>query len=265
MVQSDSYKNLDIEHDDDVVNVTMASTSRFNAVNLEMARELVNVATAIAEDDDVRCVTLTGSEGVYSSGADLAQFDGEPEDATILRREATLLHDAIMQFHQAELPIVGGINGVAAGAGFGLALLPDLVVASEEARLEFAYSRIGLTGDSGATYLLPRLVGLRKATEIALLDEPIDPERAAELGLVTEVVPADELEARVDELASELASGPTHALGTTKRLLWESYGRPLTAHLAAETKGIAGAVHTEDYRRGLAAFTTDEEPEFTGK
>lgn len=265
MVQVDSYENVQVDQHDGVVHVTMASTSRFNALNLQMARELSDVATALATADDVRCVTLTGSDGVYSSGADLSQFDGDESDATALRAEMAALHEAVLQLHQSRIPVVGGINGVAAGAGFSLAIVPDFVVISEDARLEFAYSRIGLTGDGGATHLLPRLVGLRRATEIALLDDPIGPERAVELGLATEAVPAGALDERVEELATRLASGPTRALGATARLLRESQGRSLAEHLAAEAEAMADATRTEDYARGLAAFGTDEEPEFTGQ
>ena len=159
---------------------------------------------------------------------------------------------------------MGGIDGVAAGAGFGLALLPDLLLVSEDARLEFAYPRIGLTGDGGSTFFLPRLVGLRAAKEIALLDEPIDAERAVELGLANEVVPAHEFDERLDELASDVASGPTTALGSTARLLTESFDRSIESQLAVETDTIGQATATEDYERGFAAFFGDEDPEFVG-
>lgn len=265
MAHPDSYENLAVDRTDGVVNVTMESTSRFNALNHQMTEELVDVATWIGTLDDARCVTLTGSDGVYSSGADLGQFDGDAGDEAALRTEASLLHDALVAFHQAELPLVGGVNGVAAGAGFGLALFPDVVVMSDEARLEFAYSRIGLTGDGGVTHLLPRLVGLREATEIVLRDDPIGPERALDLGLVSETVPAADLDDRVAELAADFADGPTHALGTTKRLFWESHDRSLADQLAAETEAMADAVQTDDYERGMDAFPTDEEPDFTGE
>jgi 2-(1,2-epoxy-1,2-dihydrophenyl)acetyl-CoA isomerase len=171
----------------------------------------------------------------------------------------------VVQFHQSETPVVGGIDGIAAGAGFALALCPDLLVLSDEARLDFAYQRIGLTGDGGSTFFLPRLVGLRAAKELVLMDEAVTPERALDLGLANEVVPADEFDDRLAELAADIADGPTAALGNTMRLLTESYDRSLEAQLSAETDTIAEAVQTEDYERGFAAFFDKDDPDFTGQ
>jgi 2-(1,2-epoxy-1,2-dihydrophenyl)acetyl-CoA isomerase len=232
---------------------------------LEMADELIDVAVTLSNNPDVRCIVLTHDGDFYGAGADLSQLDGDTSDGPILRQLAGRLHEAIVQFHQAEIPVLAGVDGVAAGAGFSLTLFPDLVLLSDQARLEYAYPRVGLTGDGGSTFFLPRLVGLRAAKEIALLDEPITPERAAQLGLATEVVTADEFDARLTELAEQLASGPTHAFGKTKRLLTESFDTGLEAQLAAETEVIANATHTEDFARGLEAFFGEEEPEFVGR
>jgi 2-(1,2-epoxy-1,2-dihydrophenyl)acetyl-CoA isomerase len=230
-----------------------------------MADELIDVAVTLSNNPDVRCIVLTHDGDFYGAGADLSQLDGDTSDGPILRQLAGRLHEAIVQFHQAEIPVLAGVDGVAAGAGFSLTLFPDLVLLSDQARLEYAYPRVGLTGDGGSTFFLPRLVGLRAAKEIALLDEPITPERAAQLGLATEVVTADEFDARLTELAEQLASGPTHAFGKTKRLLTESFDTGLEAQLAAETEVIANATHTEDFARGLEAFFGEEEPEFVGR
>ncbi|MFC5973993.1 enoyl-CoA hydratase/isomerase family protein [Halomarina salina] len=264
-MESTEYDNLVVRRDGSVVHVTMESQSQFNALNTEMASELADVATMLAEDDETRCLTLTGSDEVYCPGADLSQFTGDESDAAALRAEASELHRALIHLHQAELPIVGAINGTAAGAGFSLALFPDIVVMSEDARLEFAYPRIGLTGDGGSTFMLPRIVGLRQAMEIILMDEPIYPERAVELGLATEVVESEDLNQRTEEIAAKLAEGPTHAIGKTKRLVHESFDRAFADQLAAETEAISSATRTTDYERGFAAFGTDEEPEFTGR
>jgi 2-(1,2-epoxy-1,2-dihydrophenyl)acetyl-CoA isomerase len=259
------YDNLRVDHENGVATVTLDSTAGRNALHLDMTDELVDAATRLGEDPDVRCIVLTHDDQFYGAGADLSQLDGDGSDAPHVRQLAGRLHESIVQFHQAEVPVVGGIDGVAAGAGFSLAIFPDLVVLSEEARLEYAYPRIGLTGDGGTTFFLPRLVGLRTAREILLLDEPIGPEEAVEMGLATEVVPSEAFDDRLDDLAQQLASGPTHALGKTKRLMTESFDRSLEAQLAAETEVIAGATHTEDFSRGLDAFFGDGEPEFTGE
>ena len=260
------FANLRVERRDGVVRIVLDSTSDFNSLNPAMADELVRVMTDLAEDDDARCLVLTGTEGVFCAGADLGGFEGDSSDAPRLRRLATSLHDAILALHQAELPVVVGINGVAAGAGFSLALCGDAALMHEDARLEYAYGRVGLTGDGGSTFWLPRMVGLRRAREIALLDEPIDPDYAVGLGLVTESVPGEEFDARVSEMADRLASGPTKAFGATKRLMIESFDRGLAGQMASETEAIAGMTHTEDYERGHDAFFfEDEEPEFLGR
>lgn len=259
------YENLAVTREDGVTTVTLDSTAGRNALYLEMANELVSVATSLGEDPDTRCIVLTHDGDFFGSGADLTRLSGDESDAPALRRLAGRLHEAIVQFHQTEKPVIGGVDGIAAGAGFSLALMPDLVVLGDETTLKFAYPGIGLTGDGGATFYLPRLVGLRTAKKIVLQDEPIDPEEAVEMGLATEVVPTDAFDDRLDELATEVASGPTAALGTTTRLLTESFEHDLETQLSAETDAIAGATYTEDYARGLEAFFEDGEPEFVGQ
>ena len=259
------YDNLRVTHDDGVATVTLDSTAGRNALHLDMTDEMVDAAATLGEDPDTRCIVLTHDGDFYGAGADLSQFDADESDAPGLRQLAGRLHEALIQFHQAEVPVLGAVDGIAAGAGFSLAIFPDIVLLSDEARLEYAYPRIGLIGDGGSTFFLPRLVGLRAAREIALLDEPVTPERAVELGLATEVVPTADFDDRVDELAGQLASGPTHAFGTTKRLMTESFDRSLESQLAAETEAMAEATHTEDYSRGLSAFFGKDDPDFVGR
>lgn len=259
------YDNLRVRRDEGVARITLDSTSNFNSVNPGMAEELLHAVTELGEDESVRCLALTGTDGIFCSGADLSLFDGDGEDAPQIRRLASTLHDALLQLHQTRKPLVVGINGVAAGAGFSIALAGDAVVMSDDARLEYAYGRVGLTGDGGSTFWLPRLVGLRRAKEIALLDEPIDADYAVALGLVTESVPAAEFEERLDSMTDRLADGPTAALGATKRLLTESFERGFAEQMAAETDRIAEATRTEDFQRGHGAFFGDDEPEFVGR
>ncbi|MWG35628.1 enoyl-CoA hydratase/isomerase family protein [Halomarina oriensis] len=261
----DDYENLELTVAEGVAHLTLASTSNFNSLNPTMADELVDATTRLADDESVRCITLRGTDGVFCAGADLALFDGDERDASNLRSLASTLHDSVLALHQAPKPVVVGVNGVAAGAGFSMALAGDAVVMADDARLEFAYGRIGLTGDGGSTFWLPRLVGLRRAKELILMDEPIDADYAVSLGLVTESVPSEEFDDRLAAMADRLASGPTKAFGATKRLLVESYGRDLPGQMAAETDTIASATQTEDYERGYAAFFGKEDAEFVGR
>ncbi|WP_266077974.1 enoyl-CoA hydratase/isomerase family protein [Haladaptatus caseinilyticus] len=256
------FEYLDIERVGDVARVTMNRPETHNAMHREMASELRTV-TMNLHDDDSRCIVLTGTDGVFNTGADLSVLSGDSDDARTLRKIASNLHRAIENLSRASKPVVTGVNGVAAGGGFGLALSGDLVLLAEDARLEFAYPRIGLTGDGGSTYFLPHLVGLRRAKEIALLDEPILPKEAVEMGLATEVT--DDFDARLAELAADLADGPTRAYGATKRLLNRGLGRDLPAQMASETDTIARMTTTTDYERGLDAFVSKGTPEFEGQ
>lgn len=259
------YDNLAVERADGVATVTLDSTAGRNALTLEMGNELVTATATLGDDPDVRCIVLTHEGDFFGAGADLSQFSGDESDAPVLRELAGRAHEAIVQLHRTETPVIGGVDGIAAGIGFSLALVPDLVVLSENATLKFAYPGIALTGDGGATFFLPRLVGLRTAKEIVLRDEPIGPEEAVDLGLATEGVPAHEFEDRLESVAEDVAAGPTQALGTTTRLLTDSFDRSLEAQLSAEANAISEATKTEDYKRGLEAFFEDDDPEFVGR
>ncbi len=259
------YDSLAVTVSDGVATVAFDDPDTRNALDLSVADELVTAATTLGENPDVRCIVLTHTSQFFCTGADLNTLDGDASDAPTIRQVAGRLHDAIVQFHTAETPVVGAIDGVAAGAGFALALAPDYLLLSDKARLDFAYQRIGLTGDGGSTFFLPRLIGLRAAKELVLLDEPVTPERARELGLANEIVDADAFDDRLDELTDSLADGPTAALGSTMRLLTESYDRSLEAQLSAEADTIAAATQTDDYETGFAAFFSDDDPEFTGR
>ncbi|MFC7073549.1 enoyl-CoA hydratase/isomerase family protein [Halovenus rubra] len=256
---------LTIEQAEGIATIRFDNPEQRNALDIDGANELVEAATTLGNDPDVRCIVLSHSGQFYGTGADLTALDGDASDEQDIRRLAGRLHEAIIQFHQSPTPVVGGIDGIAAGASFGLALLPDLLVVSEDARLEFAYPRIGLTGDAGSTFFLPRLVGLRAAKEIVLLDEPISAERAVDLGLATEAVPSERFEERLDELATQIAEGPTTALGEASRLVTESFDHSIESQLAAETDTIGQATRSKDYERGFASFFSDQEPEFTGE
>jgi len=259
-----TYDNFRIERDGSIAHVTIDSESRLNALNPEMGVELLDWASSLPFEEDLRCLTISAAGDAFGAGADLTRLEGDESDTPTMRQLASQLHDAVSHLHRAPVPIVTGVNGVAAGAGFSIGILGDIVLLSDAARMEYAYPRLGLTGDGGSTFLLPRLVGLRRAKEIVLQDDPIGPERAVELGLATEVVPAADLETRVEETAAELASGPTWAMARTKRLLTESFGRELEAQMAAETESMAAATQTEDYSRAYEAFFEKEEPEFVG-
>jgi 2-(1,2-epoxy-1,2-dihydrophenyl)acetyl-CoA isomerase len=201
---------------------------------------------------------------VFCAGGDVGGFVDESASAG-MRRGASLLHDAVVQFHEAEVPVVTGVNGAAVGAGLSLAIMGDYVLASGDAYFQYGYSGIGATGDGSSTYYLPRVVGLREAKRLALLNERIEPEEAAEIGLATEAVPGTEFEARLDEVAGRIADGPTVALGRSMKLMTESTSARLEEQLAAETDSIARTARTHDFAEGVSAFGAKRDPEFEGR
>ena len=262
----DDFTNFDVRRDDGVARIAIESESAMNSLNETMVSELMRLATDCNEDDDVRCIVLRGSDGVFSAGGNITSFEEDQRAAAAeLRRGASALHDVVVQLRQGETPIVTGIDGPAVGAGFSLALLGDLTLMHEDAYLQYGYPGVGLTGDGSSTFYLPRIVGLQDAKRIALLNEKIGPDEAVELGLVTEVADAAEFEDRLDEIADRIAEGPTKALGRIARLFDETYARQLPDQLAAETEQMAATAKTDDYLEGVSAFTADREPEFTGR
>jgi 2-(1,2-epoxy-1,2-dihydrophenyl)acetyl-CoA isomerase len=181
-----------------------------------------------------------------------------------VRRGAEALHNAIVDIRRIPYPVIAAINGPAAGAGMSLALSADIRIASEDAFLAIAYGRIGASPDGGMTYFLPRVVGPAKALELAINDPNLDAKAALEAGLVSEVVPADELLSRAREKAEKLAAKAPFYVRMAKRLLHESIENSLTDHLQLERHGIADSMATQDLKRGVTAFFGGDQPEFHG-
>lgn len=260
-----NYETLEVSREGAIARLAFDRPDAHNALNRRMAQELVEAAHDLVSDDAVRCIAVTGNGPTYNTGADLTTLDGDERDEPRLRALAAGLHEFIISLVGAAKPVVTGVNGVAAGGGLGPAICGDLVLIAESARLEFAYPRIGLSADGGSTFLLPRLVGLRRAQELAFRDDPVPAGEAAEIGLATDVVPDDELDDRLAAEAERLAEGPTSAYGATKRLLWGSFDNPLAAQLGDEADTIAALTNTEDFARGHAAFGGDGDPDFVGE
>lgn len=259
------YDTLEVTRDGGVARIAFDRPEAHNSLDERMVDELADVAHTVVSDDDVRCIALTGNGPVFNTGADLTTLSGDGSDEPRLRTLAGGLHEFVGQLLRAPKPVVTGVNGVAAGGGLGPAICGDVVLVAESARLEFAYPRIGLSADGASTYLLPRLVGLRRAQKLIFRDEPVPADEAVEIGLATEAVPDDDLEDRLAEEAERLAAGPTLAYGATKRLLAESFGNGPTEQMAKEGDVIAGLTDTEDFSRGHAAFGGDDDPEFVGR
>jgi enoyl-CoA hydratase/carnithine racemase len=212
---------------------------------------------------------VTGAGRAFSAGGDVNWFkrgleESGPFLSADVRRGADVLHQAIVDFRRIPYPVIGAVNGVAAGAGFSLALMCDTRIASEEASFVCAYGRIGASPDGGMTYFLPRMVGPARAVELLLNDPLLSAEQAKEMGIVAEVVPGDALLERATEKALKLAAKAPHYVRMSKQLIASSLDNTLADHLQLERHGIADSMATEDLREGVTAFLEGRETTFTG-
>jgi 2-(1,2-epoxy-1,2-dihydrophenyl)acetyl-CoA isomerase len=245
-----------------VATITLNRPDRLNALNATMRRELLGAFKAAARDDATRAVIVTGEGRGFCSGADLRGGAGEREFRRVLTTEYNPLITAIRELPK---PVIAAVNGVAAGAGASIAFAADLIVAAEEARFLMAFVKIGLVPDSGATRTLVRALGRHAATEMIFTGEPLTAKRAADAGLVTAVVPANELMTAARELAERLANGPTKALGYAKRLINTAGDEALADSLAHEADLQELAGRTADHAEGVSAFAEKREPRFEGR
>lgn len=233
-----------------------------NAFNLALVDELINALKGAGRDDEIRAIVLTGSGKMFSAGQDVGAF-GEG-DVSFRDHLARTYNRLILRMRRLEKPIIAAINGPVAGAALGIALAADIRLAAEQAKLVFGFTGIGLTTDSGTSLMLPLLLGLGRATEMAFTNEPMSAEVARQYGIVNQVVADDELADEAAVLAERLAAGPTRALGLTKR----AFNRALLPDLEgildyeAHLQEIAGS--TQDHAEGLAAFAEKRDPEFGG-
>jgi len=251
---------------DGVATVTLNRPEVLNAVNGTMARELQQALAQIEKDRSVRAVLLTGAGRAFCAGVDLTQ-PGEGvkvEDANSVRNWLTYLNGLIVGIMEMEVPWVAAVNGPAAGMGAHLALACDLVLVAEGAYFYEAFLARGLTVDLGGMYLLPRLVGLQKAKELAFFGEKVYGPQAVELGLANCAVPDHELMATAREWAARLARGPTRAIGLTKLGMNRGLNMSLRDVLVYEAQAQALATQTQDVREGIRAFLEKREPEFKG-
>ena len=242
-----------------------------NALSPDMIAEL-GQALAAAGARDVRAVLLTGTDGAFCAGADVRDFTAQLDEAgpeglsEHLRSLADALHnDVVMAIRKLDKPVVAAVNGVAAGAGFSLALACDLRIASTDARFLLAYANIGCTADGGSTYMLPRIVGQGRAMDIYLARQPIGAQYALELGLVSQVFEASHFERHAMETADRLAQGPTQAYGQVKALFDGSWDSDLATQLDAETNAIANIGLTGDFQEGIRAFAQKRQAWFQGR
>ena len=261
------YQHIQAEQRDGVLKLTLDRPDVLNSFNARMAEELSDALDVAARDEATRAVLLTGIGRAFCAGQDLAEVMPETDGpATDLGDVVARQYNPIVRaIRLTEKPFVCAVNGVAAGAGANIAFACDLAVAAEGATFVQSFSKIGLVPDSGGTYLLPRLVGLQRATWLAMLGEKIDANRAKDWGLIYDVVPAATLSDTTFDLARRLAAMPTRALGLIKRGFNASATNDLEAQLALEVELQREAGRTEDYAEGVRAFVEKRKPRFQGR
>lgn len=256
-----TYTTIDFHVRDNVARLALNRPDTGNAADLLLVRELLQITKAMAEDSSIRVVLLTGAGRNFCVGGDLKAFSEEAELGLHLAEVTSYLHSAVSLLAHLDAPVIAAVQGSAAGAGMSIACGADLLLMASSARLVFAYSRVGLTPDGGGSWYLPRLVGMRRALDVALTNRVITAQEALEWGLVTRVVPDDQLSAEAEALALTLAQGPRAALADAKRLLRGSLGNDLETQLALESQALSANAEI-DGREGINAFIAKRTPRF---
>jgi len=255
-----SYETILYTVTDGVGQITLNRPDKLNSLNSKMHKELIDVLGTAEKDPNVRCLVITGAGRGFCAGQDLESVGGGPI-GEIVRKYYNVW---VTKLRSMEKPVLAAVNGVAAGAGCSLALASDMIIMSDKASYVQAFVKIGLVPDSGASYMLPRLIGYHKAMELALFGEKVSAHEALELGLCNRVVPEAEFHDMVNNWAHRLAKGPK-AMGLIKRQFARGIERSLAEVLELEAYNQEAAGATEDCREGIAAFLEKREAKFTGR
>ncbi len=261
-------ETLIIEEHDHITKITLNRPSALNAINDTMGEELLATLRDMEKNETVRCLVITGAGRAFSAGEDVSDLKerygsgGRPSLGDHLRKK---YHPIMTRLRNMEKPIIARLNGIAAGSGASLALACDIRIASEEAGLKQAFIGMGLVPDSGSSYFLTQMVGPGRALELIMTGKTIPAREAEQLGLISKVVPAAELDKYTDELAHRLASGPTKALGLSKRIVNRvtSLELPEALEYEAYNQDIAG--RTSDHLEAVKSFLEKRQPKFSGK
>lgn len=267
-----SYQSVDglaVAFESGVLRVTLDRPDKRNALSEEMVAGLIDALTVAATDDQLRVIVLDGAGAHFCAGADIVarnrDSDSRPRTGSIQRRLPTQAHRLVPMLLEVQVPVVCKVRGWAAGIGFSLALAADFTIAAYDSTFWEPFTERGFTPDSGATWLLPRRVGVVRARELLLLGRKLAGSEAAEWGVIHEAVSATQLDAAIDVLVNRLASGPTIALGLAKWLLHAGSGLPLDQHLSNEAFALELSSRTGDFREGMSAFAERRAPNFEGR
>jgi 2-(1,2-epoxy-1,2-dihydrophenyl)acetyl-CoA isomerase len=248
-----------------IARVRLAWVEGRNAIDPAMVHQLAEALEG-ARGPGVRAVLISADGPAFTVGGDLHHLAERRDDLdSALATAVPLFHDVLMALAALEAPVIAAVHGAIAGGGLGIAWCSDLVLAAEGTRFATGFANLGLSGDGGSSWWLPRMVGVRRAKELLIAGRVLDAHEALDWGLITEVVPAGELAARAETVAAELSSGPTFAFGQMRRLLHDSAARTLEQQLAAEGEAMAASAGTPDAVEALNAFLERREPHFSGE
>ncbi len=255
------FQTIKFEQSGPITRITLNRPDAANGMNDTMTRELADAARR-CDTAATKVVVLTGSGRFFCAGGDLKSFAAAPNRGLFIKGVADDLHRAISTFARMDAVTIIAVNGVAAGAGFSLAVTGDVVLAAESASFTMAYTRAGLSPDGSSSYFLPRLIGLTKTKELMLTNRTLSSQEASRWGLVTEVVPDAELAARTDKLADQMAATASGSNGGVKALLLSTFSRGLEEQMELEGRLIAERAESADGREGVDAFLAKRKAEF---
>ncbi len=260
-----TYTTLLFDVKDGIAYITLNRPEALNSINLEFSRDLMHAVLHCDEDPAIRAVVISGNGRLFCAGGDLKDFTTQGKHLPYYIKEVTTyLHAALSRLTRMDPPVVAAVHGFAVGAGMSLALACDIVLAAESARFNVAYTRVGLTPDGSLSYFLPRFIGLKRALELTLTNRILSAQEALDWGLITRVVPDEELLSQAKTTAIQLAAGAPRALGAAKRLMHEGWNETLETQMENESQTIANMARTWDTHEAIKAFLEKRKPEFKG-
>jgi 2-(1,2-epoxy-1,2-dihydrophenyl)acetyl-CoA isomerase len=253
--------------EDQVGTIVLNRPQSLNAFNLDLAQQFLAALEELVADDSVRAVVVRGEGNAFSCGGDIKEMLGDvrrgDDPAAYFRAPLSAFGEMILAVRSTPKPVLAAVHGAAAGVAFNLVLACDLKVATDTCRFTQAFIKIGLSPDGGGTWFLPRLVGVARASEMALLPTELDAKTAQEWGLINWVIPEERFEAKVEEIAARLAEGPAEAMGRAKELLNRAYESTLSDHVETERLAQVDNAASPDFEEGLTAFVEKRHPRFT--
>jgi len=260
-----TFQDLLFDIEANVATLTINRPDNANAFTLNTMKELSDAAIECDQNPEIRAVLLTGAGRMFSAGADLKDALTHESFSTFVKQATTYFHASVSRLRRMDAPVVTAVNGMAAGGGFSYALMGDIVLAAESAVFTSAYTKSALSPDGSSTWFLPRLIGMRRAQELFLTNRRLSAAEALEWGLVTKVVPDEDLMSMAWEQAKDFAAGPTLAFGGVKRLLTSSFETGLETQMEYETRSLSDCGASDDVAEGIEAFVAKRSPNYQGR